>query len=92
MRARPVFWLAFILPCPGLPVRTEHRAQWRLGSVVRLTAAGTAPDWAESYFRRHRLPVSASGRKAGGHLRMLAFYNEVSAGRAEMPAWVWKPG
>ncbi len=37
----PVFWLAFILGWPGLPVRCTVA----LVSFVRLTAAGAAPDW-----------------------------------------------
>ena len=41
-REWPVFWLAVFLPRSCLPV---HGAQWRSTGVVRLTAAGAAPDW-----------------------------------------------
>jgi len=41
-RGWPVFWLAVFLPRSCLPV---HGAQWRSTRVVRLTAAGAAPDW-----------------------------------------------
>ena len=41
-RGWPVFWLAVFLPRSCLPV---HGAQWHSTRVVRLTAAGAAPDW-----------------------------------------------
>ena len=37
----PVFWLAFIL----LRAFPRWTSQWRIAGVVRLTAAGAAPEW-----------------------------------------------
>jgi hypothetical protein len=47
-RDRPVFWLAVVLPGPAFPCI----AQWRSNQVVRLTAAGAAPDWREMLISR----------------------------------------
>ena len=77
-RFRPVFWLAVIL-FRHLPARNV--AQWRLAGVVRLTAAGAAPEcpFPEGEWR-HRLPVSPSPRPRGRAPQTVGFYTCRSGG------------